>query len=59
MYKTLFLNILFSIDLKKVIFVDTNQIMCVVLKELIDLDLHGMPYKYISMNDNNMKMQRS
>ncbi|KAL9710152.1 killer toxin resistant protein [Leucoagaricus gongylophorus] len=39
-YKILFLDVLFPMDLKKVIFVDADQIVRADLQELIDLDLH-------------------
>ncbi|KAE9396725.1 glycosyltransferase family 24 protein [Gymnopus androsaceus JB14] len=43
-YKILFLDVLFPMDLKKVIFVDADQIVRADLQELVDLDLHGAPY---------------
>jgi UDP-glucose:glycoprotein glucosyltransferase len=43
-YKILFLDVLFPMNLDKVIFVDADQIVRTDLKELIDLDLHGAPY---------------
>jgi hypothetical protein len=36
-------------DLKKVIFVDADQIVRTDLKELVDLDLQGAPYGYTPM----------
>ncbi|KAI8096232.1 UDP-glucose:glycoprotein glucosyltransferase-domain-containing protein [Halteromyces radiatus] len=45
-YKILFLDVLFPLDLEKVIFVDADQIVRTDLKELVDLDLHGAPYGY-------------
>ncbi len=41
-YKILFLDVLFPLDLKKVIFVDADQVVRADLAELRDLDLHGM-----------------
>jgi len=52
-YKILFLDVLFPMDLDKVIFVDADQIVRTDLKELIDLDLHGAPYGYTPMGDDN------
>jgi UDP-glucose:glycoprotein glucosyltransferase len=45
-YKILFLDVLFPLDLKKVIYVDADQIVKADLKELWDLDLKGAPYAY-------------
>jgi hypothetical protein len=56
-YKILFLDVLFPMDLKKVIFVDADQIVRVDLKELVDLDLHGAPYGYTPMGDDNEEME--
>ncbi|KAH9887933.1 glycosyltransferase family 24 protein [Cubamyces lactineus] len=52
-YKILFLDVLFPMDLKKVIFVDADQIVRADLKELVELDLHGAPYGYVPMGDDN------
>lgn len=56
-YKILFLDVLFPMDLDKVIFVDADQIVRTDLKELIDLDLHGAPYGYTPMGDDNEEME--
>ena len=56
-YKILFLDVLFPMDLKKVIFVDADQIVRADLKELVDLDLHGAPYGYTPMGDDNEAME--
>ncbi|ORX61815.1 hypothetical protein DM01DRAFT_1332394 [Hesseltinella vesiculosa] len=45
-YKILFLDVLFPLDLEKVIFVDADQIVRTDMKELVDLDLKGAPYGY-------------
>ncbi|KAI8384821.1 UDP-glucose:glycoprotein glucosyltransferase-domain-containing protein [Radiomyces spectabilis] len=45
-YKILFLDVLFPLDVDKVIFVDADQIVRTDLQELVDLDLHGAPYGY-------------
>ncbi|EEB95272.1 hypothetical protein MPER_05782, partial [Moniliophthora perniciosa FA553] len=56
-YKILFLDVLFPMDLKKVIFVDADQIVRADLKELVNLDLHGAPYGYTPMGDDNYDME--
>ncbi|KAJ7264047.1 glycosyltransferase family 24 protein [Mycena haematopus] len=56
-YKILFLDVLFPMDLKKVIFVDADQIVRADLKELVDLDLEGAPYGYTPMGDDNVDME--
>ena len=56
-YKILFLDVLFPMDLKKVIFVDADQIVRADLQELVDLDLHGAPYGYTPMGDDNPDME--
>eukprot|EP01125_Pyxidicula_operculata_P008115 TRINITY_DN2750_c0_g1_i10.p1 TRINITY_DN2750_c0_g1~~TRINITY_DN2750_c0_g1_i10.p1 ORF type:complete len:445 (+),score=130.96 TRINITY_DN2750_c0_g1_i10:104-1438(+) len=45
-YKILFLDVLFPLNVKKVIYVDADQVTYVDLKELIDEDLKGAPYGY-------------
>ncbi|KIY66670.1 glycosyltransferase family 24 protein [Cylindrobasidium torrendii FP15055 ss-10] len=56
-YKILFLDVLFPLDLKKVIFVDADQIVRTDLQELVDLDLHGAVYGYTPMGDDNTDME--
>lgn len=56
-YKILFLDVLFPMDLKKVIFVDADQIVRADLQELVDLDLEGAPYGYTPMGDDNEEME--
>jgi len=56
-YKILFLDVLFPMDLKKVIFVDADQIVRADLQELVDIDLHGAPYGYTPMGDDNTDME--
>ena len=43
-YKILFLDVMFPLDVKKIIFVDTDQIVRADLTELRDMDLNGAPY---------------
>jgi len=45
-YKILFLDVLFPLNVDKIIFVDADQIVRADLKELRDLDLEGNPYGY-------------
>lgn len=45
-YKILFLDVLFPLSVKKIIYVDADQIVRADLKELAELDLHGAPYGY-------------
>jgi UDP-glucose:glycoprotein glucosyltransferase len=45
-YKILFLDVLFPLDVKKIIFVDADQVVRVNMRELMDLDLDGAPYGY-------------
>jgi UDP-glucose:glycoprotein glucosyltransferase len=56
-YKILFLDVLFPMDLKRVIFVDADQIVRADLKELVVLDLQGAPYGYTPMGDDNLEME--
>ncbi|KAF9239780.1 glycosyltransferase family 24 protein [Melanogaster broomeanus] len=56
-YKILFLDVLFPMDLKKVIFVDADQIVRADLQELVEVDLHGAPYGYTPMGDDNQEME--
>lgn len=55
-YKILFLDVLFPMDLKKVIFVDADQIVRADLHELVTLDLHGAPYGYTPMGSDSEDM---
>jgi UDP-glucose:glycoprotein glucosyltransferase len=43
-YKILFLDVLFPLDVKKIIFVDADQVVRADLNELMELDLEGAPY---------------
>eukprot|EP00850_Spirogloea_muscicola_P001842 SM000007S20802 [mRNA] locus=s7:271985:281468:- [translate_table: standard] len=55
-YKILFLDVLFPLSLKKVIFCDADQIIRVDMGVLYDMDLHGCPFAYTPMCDNNKEM---
>jgi UDP-glucose:glycoprotein glucosyltransferase len=48
-YKILFLDVLFPLNLKKIIYVDADQVVRGDLKELWDMDLEGAPYGYTPM----------
>ena len=50
-YKILFLDVLFPLDLDRVIYVDADQVVRTDLAELWDLDLEGKPYAYTPFCD--------
>lgn len=50
-YKILFLDVLFPLELDRVIFVDADQIVRTDLKALVDLNMQGAPYAYAPMGD--------
>ena len=52
-YKILFLDVLFPLDVHKIIYVDADQVVRADLKELWELDLHGAPYGYTPMCKTN------
>ncbi|KAK4053247.1 killer toxin resistant protein [Microbotryomycetes sp. JL221] len=56
-YKILFLDVLFPLELDRVIFVDSDQIVRTDLKELIDMDIGGAPYAYAPMGDDRPEME--
>ncbi|BFZ60909.1 killer toxin resistant protein [Saitoella coloradoensis] len=56
-YKILFLDVLFPLDLDKIIFVDADQVVRADLKELIDIDLQGAPYGMVPMGDSRAEME--
>ncbi|RVE50987.1 hypothetical protein evm_004396 [Chilo suppressalis] len=56
-YKILFLDVLFPLHVKKIIFVDADQIVRADLKELVDLDLGGAPYGYTPFCDSRKEME--
>lgn len=55
-YKILFLDVLFPLDVKKIIFVDADQVVRTDLKELRDFDLGGAPYGYTPFCDSRTDM---
>lgn len=56
-YKILFLDVLFPLSVKKIIFVDADQIVRADMKELRDLDLEGAPYGYTPFCDSRTEME--
>jgi UDP-glucose:glycoprotein glucosyltransferase len=56
-YKILFLDVLFPLELDRVIFVDSDQIVRTDLNQLVDLDLKGAPYAYTPMCDSRQEME--
>jgi len=52
-YKILFLDVLFPQDLKRIIFIDADQVVRADLRELWDLDLKGKVYAYTPFCDSN------
>jgi len=50
-YKILFLDVLFPLDVKKIIYVDADQVIRGDLTELWNLDLDGAPYGYTPFCD--------
>lgn len=45
-YKILFLDVLFPLDVDKVVFIDADQVVRADLKELWDIDLNDAPYAF-------------
>uniref|UniRef100_A0A182RZF1 UDP-glucose:glycoprotein glucosyltransferase n=1 Tax=Anopheles funestus TaxID=62324 RepID=A0A182RZF1_ANOFN len=56
-YKILFLDVLFPLDVKKIIFVDADQIVRADMKELNDFELGGAPYGYTPFCDSRQEME--
>lgn len=56
-YKILFLDVLFPLDLDKVIFVDADQIVRTDMINLIKEDLNGAPYGFTPMCDSRTEME--
>lgn len=56
-YKILFLDVLFPLDLDKVIFVDADQIVRTDMYELVQHDLKGAPYGFTPMGDSRTEME--
>ncbi|BGP16173.1 hypothetical protein JCM10213_001389 [Rhodosporidiobolus nylandii] len=56
-YKILFLDVLFPLELDRVVFVDSDQIVRTDLKELVDMDIGGAPYAYAPMGQDRPEME--
>ncbi|KAF2724332.1 glycosyltransferase family 24 protein [Polychaeton citri CBS 116435] len=56
-YKILFLDVLFPLDLDKVIFVDADQVVRTDMYELVKHDLQGAPYGFTPMCDSRTEME--
>ena len=56
-YKVLFLDVLFPLTLRRVIFVDADQVVRTDMKQLMDMDLRGASLGYTPMCDNNKDME--
>ncbi|KAK6033739.1 UDP-glucose:Glycoprotein Glucosyltransferase [Ostertagia ostertagi] len=55
-YKILFLDVLFPLDVQKIIFVDADQVVRADLMELMEFDLGGAPYGYVPFCDSRKEM---
>ncbi|XP_073840354.1 UDP-glucose-glycoprotein glucosyltransferase [Musca autumnalis] len=56
-YKILFLDVLFPLNVRKIIFVDADAIVRADLRELYDMDLGGAPYAYTPFCDSRKEME--
>ncbi|XP_013111446.1 UDP-glucose:glycoprotein glucosyltransferase [Stomoxys calcitrans] len=56
-YKILFLDVLFPLSVRKIIFVDADAIVRADLKDLYDMDLGGAPYAYTPFCDSRKEME--
>ncbi|XP_037930913.1 UDP-glucose:glycoprotein glucosyltransferase-like, partial [Teleopsis dalmanni] len=56
-YKILFLDVLFPLNVRKIIFVDADAIVRADIKELFDMDLGGAPYAYTPFCDSRKEME--
>jgi len=56
-YKILFLDVLFPLDLDKVIFVDADQIVRTDMYDLVTHNLEGAPYGFTPMCDSRTEME--
>lgn len=56
-YKILFLDVLFPLDLDKVIFVDADQIVRTDMYQLVTYDLQGAPYGFTPMCNSRTEME--
>ena len=56
-FQILFLDVLFPLELDRVIFVDSDQIVRTDLKQLLEMDLQGAPYAFTPMGDDREEME--
>ncbi|KAL8758877.1 MAG: hypothetical protein Q9199_001166 [Rusavskia elegans] len=56
-YKILFLDVLFPLNLDKVIFVDADQIVRTDMYDLVQYNLNGAPYAFTPMCDSRTEME--
>lgn len=56
-YKILFLDVLFPLDVGRIIFVDSDQVVRGDLAELMDIDLEGAPYGYVPFCDSRKEAE--
>lgn len=55
-YKILFLDVLFPLNIRKVLFLDSDQIIRTDIRELYDMDIGDAPLAYTPFCDNNKEM---
>lgn len=53
----MFLDVLFPLDVRKIIFVDADQTVRADLMELMELDLDGAPYGFTPFCDSRTSME--
>uniref|UniRef100_A0A914YQY2 UDP-glucose:glycoprotein glucosyltransferase n=1 Tax=Panagrolaimus superbus TaxID=310955 RepID=A0A914YQY2_9BILA len=56
-YKILFLDVLFPLNVRKIIFVDADQIIRTDMMELMNFDLDGAPYGFTPFCDSRTSME--
>ncbi|KAI6232348.1 UDP-glucose:glycoprotein glucosyltransferase 1 [Aphelenchoides besseyi] len=56
-YKILFLDVLFPLNVRKIIFVDADQVVRTDMMELMNFDLGGAPYGYTPFCDSRTTME--
>ncbi len=56
-YKVLFLDVLFPLHVKKIIYIDSDQVVRADLRELWHLDLKGAPLAYTPFCDSNKDIE--
>ncbi|MPC29875.1 UDP-glucose:glycoprotein glucosyltransferase [Portunus trituberculatus] len=56
-YKILFLDVLFPLDIKKIIFVDADQVVRADIKDLNNEDLDGAPYGFVPFCDSRKEIE--